>query len=138
MSDLYLKKWGPKPLVFRWENKSVLKKFDSESKVIHGFFKNFIFGGKVIVYQESESWFIKLSGINSNVSDLNFVDVKTYGPITKLAIGLENIKNSYYEVSFFDFFARKFDPTYDAIDSELMFSNWVFNKYQKETGNPEC
>lgn len=135
MSDFYLKKWGRKPLVYRWENKSVFKRVDREPKAINGFFKDFLFVGKMIVYQENESWFVNLSGIDAKVSEINSIDIKSYGPLTKSTIHLNNKKFSCCEISFFDFFARKFDPTYDAIDSELVFSNWFFSRYQKETGN---
>jgi hypothetical protein len=128
----FIREWGGQGKVFSWDYSGHLNSESDYHETTSGFFKKFLFSKKLIVYKREGDWFLYVLGKEVPIQNIQKVRVENLGIMSKLTLVLGGKKHSFFELTPFDLFARKFDPTYDKLDSELVFGNWLVNLYQKE------
>jgi|AntRauTorckE6833_2_1112554.scaffolds.fasta_scaffold53965_1 hypothetical protein len=129
MTTFFIRAWGKQNKVFSWNCSGGLIHENSSPELTDGFLKRFLFGKKLIAYKREEHWFIYLKNNEVAVQKIEKVEFQCFGPFSKLTLLVEGQKYSFFDLTLFDFFASKFDPTYDLLDSELVFGRWLVDLF---------
>ena len=132
METCLIREWGGQGNVFLWDYSGQLSRENSYNDATSGFLKKFLFSKKLIVYKRKNDWFLYVLEKEIPIEDVQKVKVESCGVMSKLTLVLDGKKHIFFELTPLDLFARKLDPTYDTLDSELVFGNWLVNLYQKE------
>ena len=100
-----------------------------------GFAKSCLNGCPILVYQLEKTWIFQVGNLKTRLDDSKLL-LKTAekGGLTVLDIRLGNTSKRKYFVQFFHKFSLVFDPTYDALDSDMTdFCHWLANLKVKIT-----
>jgi hypothetical protein len=131
MAACFIRVWGNQRKVFSWDYSDRLNREKYYPEITSGFIKKFMFSKRLIVYRRDEDWFVYLLGKEVFLKNIQKMEVDSFGLLSKLTLVFEGEEYSFFEFIPFDLFARKLDPTYDSLDSELVFGRWLVNLYHK-------
>lgn len=131
MTTFFIREWGKQSTVYSWSCSGDLIHENSYPELTDGFLKRFLFGKKLVAYKRDENWFICLKNNEMAVQEIEKVEFQCFGPFSKLTLLVRGQKHLFFDLTPFDFFASKFDPTYDSLDSELVFGRWLVDLFCK-------
>lgn len=134
MGACFIREWGGQGKVYSWDYSNRLSHENNYHGSTSGFLKKFLFSKKMIVYKREHDWFLFFLEKEISLRNIQNIRVENFGVMSKLTLILDGKKYGFFEFVPFDLFARKLDPTYDTLDSELVFGRWLANLYQQVKG----
>ncbi len=130
MGTYFLQKWNSQNKIFSWNFGKNLKHENKFQGLTDGFFKRFFFGEVLIVYKKNGLWFACFLEREFSIREIDDISFKNYGFFAELSIKIDHQSYVFFDLTLFDFFARKFDPTYDSFDEELIFGRWLLDIFE--------
>ncbi|MEE9345404.1 MAG: hypothetical protein V3U88_07330 [Methylococcales bacterium] len=126
MQSYFIRDWVSNQTIYTLKGCDLfsIPEADDLADSISGFVKYFLYGRSIIIVDHSESSFIVLKSKKIKLSEIVNIEFKQYFIFSRILITTNDATYTFIDLSVGDFFARKFDPTYDYLDQELVFGFW--------------
>lgn len=126
MDQVLVRSWKNSSRIYLYDGMRVTRENrEGSGSSTSGVFKCFLGYGPVVADKSSGCWRVYIDSKEIYKEDLLSTNLSKIGPVTKLTVLTKERKYVLIEMSWWDFFARSVDPTYDYLDESLIFSFWI-------------